>query len=217
MIRLSSHLREDRLFDIYLSVKAGEPPDPQGVEHLGECEACAERFDELTQFMDRLREDADAELEAVFTGDVLQMQQQRIARRIAAVGRSARVIHFPSPTAALAPAPRRRAVLPRWAAATAAAGLFVGMAAGLFFREGTGHISGSARTAGLVSLPTMSAPGGAASATMPGQLPASDDADRDDLFLSELEVAAGGPRTAELAAFDALTPHIREVRLPLVR
>lgn len=217
MIELSSHLREDRLFDIYLSVKAGEAPDPRGAEHIGECEACAGRFDELARFMDRLREDADAELDAVFTGDVLQMQQQRIARRIATVGRSARVIHFPSPATAPAPAPHRRPVLPRWAAATAAAGLFVGIAAGLFFREGTGRIGGSSSTAGIVSVPAISAPGGGASVMVPDRLPTSDDADRDDLFLSELEVAAGGPRTAELAAFDALTPHIREVRLPLVR
>ena len=37
--------------------------------------------------------------------------------------------------------------------------------------------------------------------------------DREDVFLSEIEVAADGPRTEELAAFDALTPHIREISL----
>lgn len=217
MIGLSSHPREDRLFDMYLSVKAGEAPDPRVVEHIAECTTCAARFDELTRFMDRLREDADAELDSVFTADVLQLQQQRIAHRIAAVGRSARVIHFPSPASAPAPAPHRRPVLPRWAAATAAAGLFVGVAAGLFFREGGGRIAGPARISGPVSLPAIAAPDGISSTLLHDRRPAADDGDRDDLFLTELEMAAGGPRTAELAAFDALTPHIREVRLPLVR
>lgn len=217
MMGLSPHLREDRLFDMYLSARAGEAPDPRVAEHVGECAACAARFDELTRFMDRLREDADAELDAVFTGDVLQLQQQRIARRIATVGRTARVIHFPSPAAPPAPATRRKPVLPRWAAATAAAGLFVGVAAGLFFREGMGPIAGPVRVAGPVSRPAISAPEGMADGLSPERLTAIDDSDHDDLFLNELEVAAGGPRTAELAAFDALTPHIREVRLPLVR
>lgn len=217
MMGLSPHLREDRLFDMYLSARAGEAPDPRVAEHVGECATCAARFDELTRFMDQLREDADAELDAVFADEVLQLQQQRIARRIATVGRTARVIHFPSPAATPAPAPRRKPVLPRWAAATAAAGLFVGVAAGLFFRAGTVPLAGPARVAGPVSRQAMSAPEDVAGGLAPGRRPTIDDVDRDDLFLNELEVAAGGPRTAELAAFDALTPHIREVRLPLVR
>jgi hypothetical protein len=202
----SSHLREDRLFDCYLSVRAGEALDPPAAEHLTECAACSARFDELTQFMDGLREDADQELDAVFTADVLRQQQQRIARRVASVGRSARVIHFPSPATAAAPAVRKRTALPRWAAATAAAGLFVGVAAGLFFREGD------------VPTPSVSAPAALArgqGATVPELVPTAADSDRDDLFLTELEVAAGGPRTAELAAFDALTPQIREVSLSM--
>jgi hypothetical protein len=34
----------------------------------------------------------------------------------------------------------------------------------------------------------------------------------DDAFLSDLEVALERPHTRELLAFDALTPHVREVR-----
>jgi hypothetical protein len=34
----------------------------------------------------------------------------------------------------------------------------------------------------------------------------------DDAFLSELELALERPHTRELVAFDALTPHVREVR-----
>jgi hypothetical protein len=35
--------------------------------------------------------------------------------------------------------------------------------------------------------------------------------DVDDAFLSELDHSAAGPRTPELEALDALTPHIVEV------
>ena len=34
----------------------------------------------------------------------------------------------------------------------------------------------------------------------------------DDVFLSELEFALDRPRTRELVAFDAFTPHVREIR-----
>jgi len=34
----------------------------------------------------------------------------------------------------------------------------------------------------------------------------------DEAFLSDLEVALERPHTSELQPFDALTPHVREVR-----
>jgi hypothetical protein len=34
----------------------------------------------------------------------------------------------------------------------------------------------------------------------------------DDAFLSELEFALDRPQTRELVAFDAFTPHVREIR-----
>jgi hypothetical protein len=34
----------------------------------------------------------------------------------------------------------------------------------------------------------------------------------DDAFLSDLEVAMARPHTRERLAFDALTPHVREIR-----
>jgi hypothetical protein len=42
--------------------------------------------------------------------------------------------------------------------------------------------------------------------TTPGEVAA------DDAFLSELELALERPHTRELRAFDALTPHVREIR-----
>ena len=206
MILFTSHLRDDCLFECYLAVRAGEAIDPPSADHLADCAACAARFDELTRFMNTLREDADAEIDELFSARHLAQQQQQIARRIEAVGRSARVIHFPVHTAPRQlPAAGTRA-MPRWVAATAAAGLFAGVAAGLFFdRERT------------VVVPPMAivqaGPDDGFEFLSPP--PVVDRVDREDAFLSELEVAAGGPRTAELAAYDALTPHIREVSVSL--
>ena len=43
-----------------------------------------------------------------------------------------------------------------------------------------------------------------------GTVPA--DVASDDAFLSDLEIALERPHTRELVAFDALTPHVREIR-----
>jgi hypothetical protein len=34
----------------------------------------------------------------------------------------------------------------------------------------------------------------------------------DDMFMSDLEAVLDRPQTRELVAFDALTPHVREIR-----
>jgi hypothetical protein len=206
VILFTSHLRDDRLFECYLAVRAGEAVDPPSADHLADCSMCAARFDELTRFMNTLREDADAEVDELFSARRLAQQQQQIARRIEAVGRSARVIHFPTHAA---PRQLRTAVartLPRWVAATAAAGLFAGIAAGLFFDRD--------RSVGVPPMAIVQAgPDDGSEFLSPPAI--VDRVDREDAFLSELEVAAGGPRTAELAAYDALTPHIREVSVSL--
>jgi len=222
MIGLPTHLREDRLFDCYLSIRAGEPLDPRAAEHLAECAACSERFDTLRQFMDSLRDEADAEIDEVFPAELLRQQQQRIARRLATAGRPARVIHFPAPQPAAPAATPRRPVLPRWAAGAAAAGLFLGVAAGLFFRgapvrDGIRPVPAPLQATRLAPIGTLAGTAEEAPPATGADASGAAFTDRDDLFLTELEVAAGGPRTAELAAFDALTPHIREVSFSVSR
>lgn len=229
--RPDAHLHEERLFDCYLSVQSGEPLDPPAAEHLSDCGECAARYAELTAFMDGLRETGNAEVDAIFTADRLQQQQHDIARRLELVGRSARVIHFPQPTAVVRqmPAPARRG-LPRWVATTAAAGLVAGIAAGMFL-ERAGHRSPAvalqtqtAQTAtARTATPGGALPGGSAVTPMviaptPTALPddgaglVAGEAEGQERFMFEIEMAADRPRTAELAAYDALTPHIREVR-----
>lgn len=219
MIGMTSHLHEERLFDCYLSVCAGDPLDPPAIEHLNDCPECAGRYAELTQFMNGLREDGNAEVDAIFTPERRQQQQRDIARRLEFVGRSARVIHFPHQVSTRQLPQAARRPFPRWVAATAAAGLVAGMVAGMFL-ERAGHgrpASVMARQTSTVSRSASSVPVAAplvtpAAPVAPAPVDtAAAEAERQDRFMSELELVADRPRTEELAAYDEWTPHIREV------
>jgi len=193
------HLHDDRLFDCYLAQRQGELPDPPTAEHLADCDACAARYWEFAQFMDTLRAEGDAEADAVFTPERLRAQQQQIARRMEAVGRPARVISFPG---RFVQGTIRASTLrsPRWTAAAAAAGLFLGLALGASYEwESRGRTPAAA----------LSARGRIAPVVSRGPSP---DIAADEAFMSELDMAIDQPRTRELAAFDAFTPHFREIR-----
>jgi anti-sigma factor RsiW len=201
------HLQDDRLFDVYIAERGGEPVDPPAAEHLADCEDCSARYAELTAFMNTLRATADAEADAVFTPERLRAQQQHIARRLEHIGRPARVISFPGRIVEHPINATQARTAPRWGAAAAAAGLFVGAALGAGYEWNALHAPRHAFAArnGVVS-PAVSrtAPIGTRGTT-PGDV-ASDDA-----FLSDLELALERPHTRELQAFDAFTPHVREV------
>ena len=192
-----AHLPEERLFDGYLAQRAGEAIDPRIADHLTDCETCAERYADLARFMDGLCEDGACEADALFTPERLRMQQQQIARRLDQVGRRARVISFPGQLVRRTMTAPGSHSAPRWIAAAAAAGLFVGVAVGAGYRFGS-------RPVGLEQTLARQAPVSPRGLT-PAQLSA------DDAFLSDLEVALERPHTRELIAFDALTPHVREV------
>jgi hypothetical protein len=95
----------------------------------------------------------------------------------------------------------------------------VGVAAGTFFDFGTRFefgvrnrrvmtqrsardASGAALPSHLTSAPAVGAVSGASLA-----------AEADDVFMSALDLALDRPHTSELVAFDALTPHVREIDL----
>jgi hypothetical protein len=210
------HLQDDSLSDCYFAERRGEVIDPPAAEHLADCASCAARYAEFTHFMASLRQDADADVDALFPADRLRAQQQEIARRLESIGRAARVISFPGSTAARRthPSPTRLAM--RWVAGAAAAGLFVGVAAGTFFDFGTRFEFGmrgrrslvqrTVREAGGQSLPPHMA---AAPAVTTSTLAA----EADDVFMSALDMALDRPHISELVAFDALTPHVRELDL----
>jgi anti-sigma factor RsiW len=197
------HLPDDRLFDSYITERAGNAIDPPAAEHLADCEACSRRYAELVAFMSALRRDGDADADAVFTPERLRLQQQQIARRIEQVGRPAHVISFPTPTALKATGAASSRTAPRWVAGAAAAGLFVGAVLGASYEwnvRGSGPTSYAAHDVNARVAPVATR----------GSSPA--DVANDDAFLSDLELALERPHTRELQAFDALTPHVREVR-----
>ena len=206
MIPRARHLQEERLFDSYLAERAGDPIDPRIAEHLADCAACGARYAELSAFMDALRKDGEVEADAIFTPERLRVQQQQIARRIALVRRPARVLSFPGRIVRRTIAASTSRTPPRWVAAAAAAGLFVGVALGASFQwrtqlQGRQGLLSDATRARSARLGPVSTRG-----TSPSEV-ASDDA-----FLSDLEIALERPHTRELQAFDALTPHVREIR-----
>ena len=157
MIGRVRHLQEDRLFDCYTAAQGGESLDPRAAAHLAQCAECRARYDELVQFMDDLRQEADEETSAVFTPETLRAQQQHIMRRIEHFGHPARVLSFPGRVVRRHFAPTGR-IAPRWTAAAAAAGLFIGVLACLMLvavvRHQTGGMAmqGAAFTARLLIL-----------------------------------------------------------------
>ena len=205
MIHRAHHLQDERLFDSYMAERKGEPVDPPIVEHLADCESCGARYAELTAFMDTLRHAGDAEADSIFTVDRLRVQRQQIARRIEHAARPARVISFPGRLVRRTISASTARTAPRWSAAATAAALFLGAAMGASYQWGARRgqrllvpDTSTARVARMTSI----APRG----TDPADVAA------DDAFLSDLEIALERPHTLELQAFDALTPHIREIR-----
>ena len=202
MIIRAHHLAEERLFDSYLAERSGQPIDPPVAEHLADCGVCGARYAELAGFMDGLRRDGEAEADVIFTPERLRVQQQQIARRIALVGRPARVLSFPGRLVRRTIDASTSRTAPRWAAAAAAAGLFIGVAVGATYQWRSqlptrqGFVTDTAR-ARLSPVATR------------GSGPA--DLASDDAFLSDLEIALERPHTRELQAFEALTPHVREI------
>ena len=202
------HLRDDRLFEYYFADRHGHLTDPPTAEHLADCQACGTRYAEIAEFLDVLHVEAETEADAVFTPERLLAQQHQVARRLEHIGRAARVITFPHPFVRGAGMPSTSHGAPRWVAAAAAAGLFVGVAVGASYRAP--WTVRPVRAARAVTRTATPAPAVLVPLGTVGSAAESDVA-ADDAFLSELALALDRPRVHELLAFDALTPHVREV------
>jgi hypothetical protein len=200
-MRRVHHVHDDVLVDAYLAERHGTVMDPPVADHLADCAECGTRYAELTALMDGLRRDGESDADAIFTPERLRAQQQQIARRIEHIGRPARVISFPGRIVRRTLGASTSRTPPRWVAAAAAAGLFVGVAVGASY-EWSGRRVPAATFARDTAVRTSPA------------TPRSSVADdvNDTAFLLDLEAALERPHTRELLAFDALTPHVREIR-----
>jgi hypothetical protein len=191
------HLHDDRLFECYLAFQCGEALDPSAADHLSDCDACGTRYAELATFLETTRQEAAVESDEIFTADRLRHQHDQIIRRLSHGHHPARVIDFPGRVTQKI-ARTSWSIGPRWLAASAAAGLFVGVAVGGLVLT-TPAVPPMQTTTHATPVPVVRA-------AAPAVKPADDDA-----FLIDLEFALQRPNSRELEPFDALTPHVREI------
>ena len=202
MILRVRHLPDESLFACYIAERSGEGVDPPSASHLSSCEECLARYSELSRFMDGLREEAEAETDALFTPQQLRVQQQQIVRRLEHLGHPARVLSFPARVMRRHLTHHARQIGTRWAAAAAVAGLFVGVGLGGFLNSST-----RATPMAMTAMRTQRLAVPMATAVSPAPAPVLDVED----FLSELEAALGTSQNQELLPFDALTPRVQEI------
>ena len=214
MMGRARHLHNDRLFECYLADRGGQPLDPPAAEHLADCDACGARYVDLVAFFNGLRAEAAAEADEIFTADHLRQQQEHILRRIEHLNHSARVISFPGRAGRQIEGGNAR-VAPRWLAAAAAAGLFVGVGVGsTLWQPGVVRRLPGMRVATGQSAAARLAPAPVVRVSNPATATVTESFD-DDAFLLELEFALERPHTQELQPFDALTPHVQEIETVL--
>jgi anti-sigma factor RsiW len=204
------HLNEERLIECYVAEQGDHALDPRVAEHLADCVECRTSFSELSQFMDALRSEADADTDAVFPAEWRRQQQQQIASRLEHLGHAARVFSFPGRSGDTGIGTTAR-IARRWIAAAAAAGLFVGAALGSYY-DLVSSVAPLAPTERAVSGPVRVSSSPTPTAADPVEAQRGLD---DDAFLSELELAVDGPHTRELVPFYAFTPLVVEASAPL--
>jgi hypothetical protein len=202
----SRHVQEDRLVECYYAERRGEAFDPPIAEHLADCDHCRGRFADLRDLMTSLADEADAATDSLFSADWLREQRRTIARRIEHVGHVARVLSFPARFAGTQTTSSAQKGVRRWVAVAAAAGLFVGVGTGLFL-DGW-----RPQQATLQYVTARQTPAHAPRLTPVAEIAIAPTVDADEYFMSDLEMAIERPQTRELLAFDALTPHVREIR-----
>jgi hypothetical protein len=208
MIGRARHLRDDRLYECFLADRDGAPVDPPAADHLARCAACGARYTELVEFFSSLGAEGTREADAVFTPERLHEQRDHVLRRVEHLNRAARVISFPGRAPHHMTGASTR-VAPRWLAAAAAAGLFVGVAVGgVFSQPRTARSSAPLRVSSGQSAGGHLAP---QPADLVNYAVVVTDGVDDERLLMELEVALERPHTRELQPFDALMPRAREI------
>ena len=188
MLTLTRHLSEERL----VAVAVASPATAREDVHLAHCAGCADRLARLAALLRDVSAVAADEADAAFPPARLASQRARILSRVGRITQPAAVLEFPAPTVLRALRPRR------WlgAAASAAAGLLLGVAAGQAVRPATPPTSAAVETPAEVR---------GAPVVRPAAITISDD----DLLL-QIETAGRRPQPATLRSLDALTPRTTE-------
>jgi hypothetical protein len=206
----SRHLSDNRLYECYFASRLGEQVAPPLAEHLADCAGCHQRYMAVETALDAARDAGEDEADEIFTPERRQAQHEQIVRRLEQMNRSARVISFPGQAPAVPPAESQRRTVSRWIAASAAAGLFVGVALGGWLSDARGAATlARARQSAPVAAARLSPPPAAPAVTV---APPPEKFD-DEAFLRQLEFALANSRVRELQPFDVLTPHAREISL----
>jgi hypothetical protein len=189
------HLDDAALAELWTSA-AASPTDVLVHPHLEQCAECRVRMTAFSAWMDDLRTDAEMEAEAAFPSERLAAQQAQIFKRIEAAERPARVIVFPKFPARVT---SQHSPVRQWIAASAAAGLLVGI--------GLGNI---------MDLRHLGEPRDARPTVIqPAPVPASRGvtpvaAVNEETLFQELEAAAT-PQYDALRPFDTFTPRAADV------
>lgn len=175
--------------------------------HLEVCDRCRARADALGALADEVGAWMVRAADAAFPPERLAAQRAHVMHRLERLGHPARIIAFP---AVSRPPATRRPRTHRWVAAAAAAGVLVGVLAGLAVDLRRARLASPDPPPEAVAQLVAVDPDRPRLGVDPSGL-------NDELFLRELETVAVRPRVEALQALDALTPHVREVRVSLVR
>ncbi|MCX6552040.1 MAG: hypothetical protein NTY02_13750 [Acidobacteria bacterium] len=194
------HLDDSALIRRYLAdrgLEALEAADESLLRHLVQCASCEARYIAIQRVFDESRDAAVDAADAAFPADRLAAQRERILRRIDAQYDGPRVIPFPAAAHAAQVLPPS-ALVRRWVAAAAVAGLIIGLTAGRLIPFSSSTSTDARRQPGAVP----------ASAARPAPVMRSlheEPVVDEEQLLFDVDLATAAPRAAELRAIYAFT------------
>jgi hypothetical protein len=197
------HLDDDAFAEIWSDAVASGQPGTHA--HLAECPQCRSRYAAFTGWLDRIQDDARAEVDEIFSPERLAVQQAQVMRRLEAIERPARVIAFPR---FARPVSGAQSHAQRWVAGAAAAGLLIGLAAGQFvdIRDALGGRRRPIETATQFSSSRATNVHLPAPAVQPISATSVSD---EQIFFGDAEQ---GVRLSTLRPMDDITPRMRDER-----
>ncbi len=185
----------DRDFAHLWAVGGGHP-------HLDGCADCRARFEAFDQWILGIGDEMRSEADAAFPMDRLAAQQGQIARRLEAIGQSARVLAFPRAARAVISG---HSHVRRWVTVAAAAGLIAGV--------GLGQMLDTYRSLDRAARVNASnahfSAGGSTARANNGARPAS--LTTDDDFISDADAFSRPRVSSALVTLDDMTPHARDL------